>query len=91
MLCSEKFNRIFLHRQIAYVLISKMTKFGPASLKDDQVITRCDEIVILSRLSDVWVTFESRLSDEIVTPVLLHKIIFIRSVAWLVSTTDKWS
>ena len=45
MLCSEKFNRIFLHRQIAYVLISKMTKFGPASLKDDQVITRCDEIV----------------------------------------------
>ena len=64
MLCSEKFNRIFLHRQIAYVLISKMTKFGPASLKDDQVITRCDEIVTFEwRLSDVWVTFEWRNCD----------------------------
>ena len=45
MLCSEKFDRIFLYCQRGYILISIMTKFGRASLKDGQVITRCDENV----------------------------------------------
>ena len=45
MLCSEKFDRIFLYCQRGYILISIMTKFGRASLKDGQVITRCHENV----------------------------------------------
>ena len=48
-LCSDKFNRIFLHRQIGYMLVSKMAKFGPANFKDDRVISivlrKCDENV----------------------------------------------
>ena len=57
MLYNEKFNRIFLHRQIAYMLISKMTKFGPASVKDGRVISKCDENVTkMWRFSDVSVT-----------------------------------
>ena len=45
MLCSDKFDRIFLYCQRGYILISIMTKFGRASLKDGQVITRCHENV----------------------------------------------
>jgi hypothetical protein len=61
MLRSEKFDRIFLYCQIGYILISIMTKFGRASLKDGQVITRCHEnVTFMLLLCYFYVTFMSR-------------------------------
>ena len=52
-----------------------MTKFGRASLKDGQVITRCHENV--TKMSLFW--------DDFVREILLlHKIIFVAWPDWLV-------
>ena len=53
MLCSDKFNRIFLHRQIGYMLVSKMAKFGPANFKGGRVRAKTDYIE-RSGSNDFW-------------------------------------
>jgi len=63
---SEKFNRIFLDRQVVCIVISKMAKFCSASLKDRRVIS-----IVLRKMSPFFVPFlcHEKLSRKIVTKI----------------------